>query len=140
MKKRLPVLFLAAALTFGLAFGGFALAQPPQPGGQFPANHLPKPDMKGPDGKNFNSPDGKRPGQEMRDNFRHDKKDFQNRVEHERKDFKDKIKQDKRIDKRGEGKEFRPGEHRDRPDFGKADHNQRPGTHRGAPDFGQTRQ
>lgn len=152
MRKRLSVFLLAAALTLGFTYGGIAMAQPPQGGEHFPGNHLPKPDMKGPDGGNFKELDGNHPGKEMRDNLRHEKKDFQDRVDHGKKDFKekgkdfkekrkgfkDRMKHDKKFDKRGDGNDFRPGEHRERPDFGKPDHNGRPGG-RDIPDFGQHR-
>lgn len=139
MMKRISVLLLAAAITFGLTSGGTALAQPPHSPDSFQGHPIEKPDMKGPDGGNFKRPDVERPGKEMRDNFRHDKKDFQNRGEQGKKSFKDKMKHDKKFEKRHEGKDFRPDEHKNRPDFGKPDHNMRPGDHRGMPDFGQPR-
>lgn len=139
MKKRISLLLLAAALTFGLNGGSIAQAQPPLPEGHFPGDHNPGPDVKVPDGKNIIHPDVQNPGKEMREDLRKDKKDFQDRVKRGKKELKEKKKFDKKFDKRGGKKDFRPEKHKGKPDFQKPDHAPQPGDSREIPDFGQQR-
>lgn len=148
MRKRISILLLAAAIGLGLSYGGAAYAQPdtPPPGVHFPGNenHLSKPDFnapgkpdfKGPDGADFKRPDGQRPGHDMKNNMRHGKKDFQNSMDQGK--YKKGKKDLRKFDKRGDGKNFRPGDHKGGPDFDKPGQHFRPGENKGGPDFGKS--